>query len=91
MPNLKGNVESLKPYESKWLSGKTRTIRVPVALVEQILSLARQLDAGEPLDMSDVPDAATLLNQLKAKRKKSKCDIADVEAILDMLGLESPS
>ena len=33
----------------------------------------------------DLPDAADLLNQLKAKRKKSKTDLADMEAILDIL------
>ena len=33
----------------------------------------------------DFPDAADLLNQLKAKRKKSKTDLADMEAILEIL------
>lgn len=44
MTNPKGNVESLKPYEGKWRSGKTQTIRVPIALTEQILAYARGLD-----------------------------------------------
>ncbi|MCU0544682.1 MAG: hypothetical protein MUE44_21365 [Oscillatoriaceae cyanobacterium Prado104] len=30
-------------------------------------------------------DAATLLNQLKAKRKKTKCDLRDIEALLELL------
>ncbi|MEG3842969.1 hypothetical protein [Microcoleus sp. herbarium14] len=34
---------------------------------------------------SKLPEAADLLNQLKAKRKKSKADLADVEAILEMI------
>jgi len=33
----------------------------------------------------DLPEAADLLNQLKAKRKKSKTDLADLEAILEFL------
>ena len=33
----------------------------------------------------DLPDAADLLNQLKAKRKKSKTDLADMEVILEIL------
>jgi len=33
----------------------------------------------------ELPDAADLLNQLKAKRKKSKTDLADMEAILEIL------
>ena len=31
------------------------------------------------------PDAATLLNQLKARRKKSKADLVDIEMVLEML------
>jgi chromosome segregation ATPase len=33
----------------------------------------------------DLPEAADLLNQLKAKRKKSKSDLADLEVILEIL------
>jgi regulator of replication initiation timing len=32
------------------------------------------------------PDAADLLNQLKARRKKSKTDLKDVEELLEILG-----
>jgi hypothetical protein len=53
MANPTGNIQTLKPYESKWRSGKTQTIRVPIALAEQILTLARQLDASEPLVSED--------------------------------------
>jgi hypothetical protein len=31
------------------------------------------------------PDAATILSQLRAKRKKSKTDLADLETILEIL------
>ena len=31
------------------------------------------------------PDAAIILSQLRAKRKKSKTDLADLEAILELL------
>ncbi|MEG4505460.1 hypothetical protein QUA81_24540 [Microcoleus sp. F6_B4] len=80
------SLANLKHYEGKWKHGRTRTIRVPIALAERVLALARRLDHNESLDTSDLPDTATLLNSLKAKRKKSKCDLADVEAILDILG-----
>ena len=33
----------------------------------------------------ELPEAADLLNQLKSKRKKSKTDLADLEAILEIL------
>ena len=34
---------------------------------------------------SELPEAADLLNQLKTRRKKSKTDLADIEAILEMI------
>jgi hypothetical protein len=34
------------------------------------------------------PDAATILSQLRAKRKKSKTDLADLEAILEIIESE---
>lgn len=46
MPNPKGNPATLKKYKPKWKHGNTRTIRVPVALAEQILEYAHKLDDG---------------------------------------------
>jgi hypothetical protein len=33
----------------------------------------------------ELPEAATLLNKLKRRRKKSKADLADVEAIIEAI------
>ncbi|CBN58295.1 MULTISPECIES: hypothetical protein [Kamptonema] len=167
MPNPNGTAENLTKFQPQWRQGKTQTIRVPIALVDQVLALARKLDGGESLDTSEkttelyervgkltrqceqlqaecakavasldtaedtiadlknevanlksvqatfshdtseidtikasqlsnqaapqdseileLPDAATLLNQLKSRRKKSKTDLQDVEAILELL------
>ena len=40
--------------------------------------------AATPLEKL-TPDAATILSQLRARRKKSKTDLADLEAILEIL------
>jgi chromosome segregation ATPase len=40
---------------------------------------------------SELPEAADLLNQLKARRKKSRADLGDVEAILGLLAEEDGS
>jgi len=53
MPNPNGKFQTLKPYESKWLTGKTQTIRVPVALAQQILAVVRQMDANESVVTDD--------------------------------------
>ena len=39
--------------------------------------------------IADFPEPADLLNQLKARRKKSRADLADVETFLEILGSES--
>jgi chromosome segregation ATPase len=35
---------------------------------------------------SELPEAADLLNRLKAQRKKSKADLADMDAVMEILG-----
>ena len=44
MPNPKGNPSTLKPYTAQWRHGRTRTIRVPVALADKVLEYERQID-----------------------------------------------
>jgi hypothetical protein len=79
---------NLKPYEGKWQSGVTRTIRVPITLADATLEYARQLDKSikKPRDTSELLEAADILNKLKAKRKKSGTTLADIEEILEILG-----
>ena len=43
----RGNIATLKHYTPKWKSGATQTIRLPIALVDQVFAYARSLDAGE--------------------------------------------
>lgn len=56
MPNPKGNLGTLKSYQSKWRSGATRTIRIPIALTDQVLDFALRLDAGESLSQVNHAD-----------------------------------
>ncbi|MEG3923147.1 hypothetical protein QUA07_29165, partial [Microcoleus sp. T3_A4] len=93
MPNPKGHEDSIKDsrFKAAWQSGPTRTIRVPIALADATLNYARQLDQGiEPRDTANTlpkrltPDAAMMLSKLRAKRKKSKVELADVEALLEL-------
>jgi hypothetical protein len=79
------SLANLKHYEGKWKHGQTRTIRVPITLADRVLTIARQLDNSKSADTSDSPDSATLLNRLKARRKKSTASLADIEALLEMI------
>jgi len=50
--------------------------------IETELSELKQKSAAAS---KDLPEAADVLNQLKAKRRKSKTELADVEKILEIL------
>jgi regulator of replication initiation timing len=41
--------------------------------------------------VAEFPEPADLLNQLKARRKKSRADLADIDAILRLLAEENDS
>jgi coenzyme F420-reducing hydrogenase beta subunit len=49
MPNPIGNPQNLRQFKSGWQHLPTRQIRVPEALSEQVLELAKKLDAGQPI------------------------------------------
>ena len=61
-------------------------------LDREVTQLRSQLE-GERADLkqkstpavANFPEPADLLNQLKARRKKSKADLVDIEAVLDLL------
>ena len=44
-----------------------------------------QNELGNLRNQNELPEAADLLNRLKAKRKKSTATLADIEAILEMI------
>jgi hypothetical protein len=53
--------------------------------LEMVRAENEKLKASQPATQFELPEAADLLNKLKAKRKKSKTDLADLEAILEIL------
>jgi chromosome segregation ATPase len=58
-----------------------KILRRQIRDLEQQLSGLKQKSAAA----SELPEAAEILNQLKAKRKKSTAALADLEAILEIL------
>jgi chromosome segregation ATPase len=53
--------------------------------LEQLRSELSDLKQKSATAGKDLPEAADLLNQLKAKRKKSTATLADVEKILEII------
>lgn len=58
----RGNLATLRHFAPKWQSGATQTVRLPVALVDQVLTYARSLDAGKL--PPDVPNESNHLSQV---------------------------
>jgi hypothetical protein len=68
------------------LRAQFQTERADREEIETKLSELKQNSApAAKLSEKLTPDAATILSQLRAKRKKSKTDLADLEAILEIL------
>lgn len=63
MANPKGNPETLKSFKPKWRSGKTRTIRVPIAILDSVIKDAQELDINGNIPLSQV------IQELKQENK----------------------
>jgi ABC-type transporter Mla subunit MlaD len=68
------------------LRSQLETERADRKQIEVKLSQLKQNSAPAATLLEKLtPDAATILSQLRVKRKKSKTDLADLEAILEIL------
>ena len=68
------------------LRSQLETERADREEIEAELSELKQNSApAATLPEKLTPDVATILSQLRARRKKSKTDLADLEAILEIL------
>lgn len=59
MANPNGHLETLQPWQGQWRSGKTRTIRVPIALADRVLAHARQLDENHVTQVNEVAEVVS--------------------------------
>jgi uncharacterized protein (DUF3084 family) len=83
--NSEREKESLK-QEVQELRSQLDTERADREGIEMKLSELKQNSAPVArLSEKLTPDAATILSQLRVKRKKSKTDLVDLEAILEIL------
>ena len=70
-PDSLKNIEPHK-FKSKWNNGKTRTIRVPVTLADQVLDYAHQLDDGKGKDSSVLDKLTEIMQKVDNKEKGYK-------------------
>jgi uncharacterized coiled-coil DUF342 family protein len=80
------NVTNKLRQEVQELRSQLETERADREEIETEFSKLKQISApAVTLSEKLTPDAATILSQLRARRKKSKTDLADLEAILEIL------
>ncbi|MEG4442123.1 flagellar alpha dynein [Microcoleus sp. AT9_B5] len=74
--------------ELNQLHDRNGDLGLKVQMLEQELKEVRrdrEENKNSAPTVAEFPEPADLLNQLKAQRKKSRADLADVEAILEIL------
>jgi len=75
--------------ELNQLHERNGDLGLKVQMLEQELKEARRSreanKSSAPI-VAEFPEPADLLNQLKARRKKSRADLADIEVTLELLG-----
>ena len=85
MGNSESEKESLK-QEVQELRSQLETERADREEIKAELSELKQNSApAATLSEKLTSDAATILSQLRARRKKSKTDLADLQTILEIL------
>ncbi len=82
---LHNDLNSLQAQVAE-LRSQLETERADREQIEAEISELKQNSApAATLSEKLTPDAATILSQLRARRKKSKTDLTDLEAILEIL------
>ena len=74
--------------ELNQLHERNGDLGLKVQMLEQELKevrRSREANKNSAPTVAEFPEPADLLNQLKARRKKSRADLADMEAVLDVL------
>ena len=84
--NELGNLQEREERELSQVRSQLETERADRSEIEaEVSELKKNSAYVATLSEKLTPDAATILSQLRAKRKKSKTDLADLEAILEIL------
>ncbi len=72
--------------KAAWRHGETKTIRVPVALREQLLQIARQLDRGEYIYEPIHSELNALVSEWQAKCDAEPTDSPEWQKVRQFLG-----
>lgn len=90
MPNPKGNISTLKKYESKWNSGKTQTIRVPVSLASRILEYAHEIDNEAVTQVNEMTNNGANQSMVDIQQRQLKESLLRVVELLEEVKKATP-
>ncbi|MEG4287293.1 hypothetical protein QUB68_29730 [Microcoleus sp. A006_D1] len=82
--NLKSELSNAKLAVQQYSEIAFENLREKEKLESELVSEKNKSSAATGKDLSEI-EAADLLNKLKSQRKKSKADLADIEAVLEIL------
>lgn len=74
--NVWGGSRNGSGRPSKWRSGKCKAIKIPEAIADQVLEVARQIDIGEYGDRTVVEKLHKLMEKVKAKEQGYRTNAA---------------
>lgn len=98
MSSLRQELKAANKQLAEWdtelnqLHERNGDLGLKVQMLEQELKEARrdrEANKNSAPAVAKFPEPADLLNQLKARRKKSKADLGDVETLLEILDKET--
>ena len=69
-----------------WRHGATQTIRVPIALTDELLEIGRNLDRGEHICQRTYSELNTILNEWQAKCDAEPIESGEWQKVRELLG-----
>lgn len=69
-----------------WRQGQTQTIRVPIALKDQLLKISRQLDRGEDICSPTSSTLTTLIDEWQEKCEAHPPDAPQWQKVRQLIG-----
>lgn len=89
MSNPHPKLENLKAYKPKWRSGKTQTIRIPIAIASLVLEDAKVIDSNGHISLTQVNQQLIQQNEYltdelnRVNQEKKNLSITDTSKSID--------
>lgn len=69
----------------KWNNGETKAVRIPIAIADQVLAVAKEIDSGKPTNNDCVTQSLVDIEKLLATNQEYSLEIGKLKAELTEL------